>query len=110
MSHYRVYKRQVSYIYLSESQKTIPIFSLCVDFLFLPRRWLVMTSVILLNICGYMLSVSFAPVAPEAAEYYEVSGDMIDMFPLVAMGVNIPGVLVGLFCIDKWGIKVTTDC
>ena len=58
-----------------------------------------MTSVILLNICGYMLSVSFAPVAPEAAEYYSVSGDMIDMFPLVGMGVNIPGVLIGLFCI-----------
>ena len=69
-----------------------------------------MTSVILLNICGYMLSVSFAPVAPEAAEYYEVSGDMIDMFPLVGMGVNIPGVLIGLFCIDKWGIKVIPSC
>ena len=42
-----------------------------------------MTSVILLNICGYMLSVSFGPVARQAAEYYDVSGDMIDMFPLV---------------------------
>lgn len=68
-----------------------------------------MTSVILLNICGYMLSVSFGPVARQAAEYYDVSGDMIDMFPLVGLGVNVPGVLVGLFCIDKWGIKVTRE-
>ena len=68
-----------------------------------------MTSVILLNICGYMLAVSFGPVAREAAEYYDVSGDMIDMIPLVGLGVNIPGVLIGLFCIDKWGIKVIID-
>ena len=67
-----------------------------------------MTSAILLNICGYMLSVSFSPVAREAAEYYDVTADMIDMFPLVGLGVNVPGVLTGLFCINKWGIKVTT--
>ena len=104
-----MYKSSASVVSLTKKtieDKNIFLLTLCVS----PRRWLVMTSVILLNICGYMLSVSFAPVAPEAAEYYEVSGDMIDMFPLVAMGVNIPGVLVGLFCIDKWGIKVITDC
>ena len=40
------------------------------------------------------------------ASYYQVTGDMIDMFPLVGMGVNIPGLLIGLFFIDKYGIKV----
>lgn len=55
---------------------------------------------------GYMTTISLAPVAPSAASYYQVSGDMIDMFPLVGMGVNIPGLLIGLFFIDKYGIKV----
>lgn len=70
------------------------------------RRWLVMLSVVSLNMVGYMTTISLAPVAPSAASYYQVSGDMIDMFPLVGMGVNIPGLLIGLFFIDKYGIKV----
>ena len=70
------------------------------------RRWLIMISVISLNMVGYMTTISLAPVAPTAAEYYQVSGDRIDMFPLVGMGVNVPGLLIGLFIIEKYGIKV----
>ena len=65
-----------------------------------------MISVISLNMVGYMTTISLAPVAPTAAEYYQVSGDRIDMFPLVGMGVNVPGLLIGLFIIEKYGIKV----
>ena len=45
-------------------------------------------------------------MAPSAAEYYNVTGDMIDMFPLVGMAVNVPGLITALFCVDKFGIKV----
>ena len=72
-----------------------------------------MMAVVVLNMAGYMLTIGFAPVAPSAAEYYNVSGDMIDMFPLVGMGVNVPGLIIALFCIDKYGIKVgeaLADC
>ena len=51
-------------------------------------------------------ATGFAPVAPSAAEYYNVTGDMIDMFPLVGMAVNVPGLITALFCVDKFGIKV----
>jgi len=65
-----------------------------------------MVSMMICNMTGYMLNVSFAPVAPTASEYFHVNGDMIDMFPLVGMGINVPGLLIGLFLIDKFGTKV----
>ena len=70
------------------------------------RRWFIMVSMMICNMTGYMLNVSFAPVAPTASEYFNINGDMIDMFPLVGMGINVPGLLIGLFLIDKFGIKV----
>ena len=65
-----------------------------------------MLSVIFLNMAGYMFTIGFAPVANSAATYYNVTGDMVDMFPLVGMGANVPGLFAALFCIDKFGIKV----
>ena len=35
------------------------------------RRWFIMLAMMLCNMLGYMLNVSFAPVAPTAAEYYQ---------------------------------------
>ena len=70
------------------------------------RRWFIMLSVIFLNMAGYMFTIGFAPVANSAATYYNVTGDMVDMFPLVGMGANVPGLFAALFCIDKFGIKV----
>jgi len=70
------------------------------------RRWFIMLAMMLCNMLGYMLNVSFAPVAPTAAEYYQVSGDMIDLFPLVGLGVNVPGLLLALFFMERYGIKV----
>ena len=40
----------------------------------------------------------------------QVSGDKIDMFPLVGLGVNVPGLIIALFCIDKYGPKVCIIC
>ena len=34
---------------------------------------------------------SFGPVASQAAEYYNVSGDMIDLIPMVSLAINMPG-------------------
>jgi len=56
-----------------------------------PRRWLVMASIMTLNIFGYCLSISFGPVASQASEYYQVPGPTIDLIPLVALAVNMPG-------------------
>jgi hypothetical protein len=52
--------------------------------------------------------ISFGPVAPQAAEYYGVSGNMIDLFPIVGMAINMPGMFIAVYCIDRFGIKVRT--
>ena len=49
---------------------------------------------------------SFGPVAPKAAEYYGVNGNMIDLFHIVGMAINIPGMFIAIYCIDRFGIKV----
>jgi len=71
-----------------------------------PRRWLVMASIMTLNIFGYCLSISFGPVASQASEYYQVPGPTIDLIPLVALAVNMPGMFVAVYCIDRFGVKV----
>jgi len=65
----------------------------------------VISCVMSLNMVGYMMAISFGPVAPQAAEYYGVSGDMIDLFPIIGMSINFPGMFIAVYCIDKFGIK-----
>jgi len=69
------------------------------------RRWVVISCVMSLNMVGYMMAISFGPVAPQAAEYYGVSGSMIDLFPMVGMAINMPGMFIAVYCIDRFGIK-----
>ena len=47
-------------------------------------------------------------MAPQAAKYYGVSGNMIDLFPIVGMAINMPGMFIAVYCIDRFGIKVRT--
>ena len=70
------------------------------------RRWGVLASVVSLNMVSYMLVVSFGPIASTAAIFYGVDGDMIDLFALIAMAINIPVMFVSIFCAERFGIQV----
>jgi len=70
------------------------------------QRFVVIACVMSLNMVGYMMAISFGPVASQAAEYYGVTGSMIDLFPIIGMTINMPGMFIAVYCIDRFGIKV----
>ena len=63
-------------------------------------------------------------MAAQAAQYYEVSGDVIDLIPVVGCAVNMPGMyfvfvlelpdqittppgmFLAIYTIDRFGVKV----
>ena len=71
-----------------------------------PRRWLFLLNVSLLNTMCTMIMVSFSPVATLVTQYYQISGDQVDLLPLVAMGLNVVGMVAAIYCIGKFKLLV----
>ena len=88
--------------FTSYPQRWVPhIFIIFIKWMLMCLHQAVMACLMMLNMAGYMMSVSFGPVAPQAAQYYSVSGSMIDLFPLVALGINMPAMFSAIYCIDR---------
>ena len=84
-------------------------------------RWILLVSVTLLNLANYSHWVSFASVAKQAAEYYQVTGPevnrfkqlllrfnllyQVDLIPMVSYGLCVPFCLIAVYIVERRGLR-----
>lgn len=69
------------------------------------RRWLVLTTVSLLNLSTNALWMSYPSVANVAAEYFDKSINAIDLLGTISLYVGIPCCLLATFIYDYVGFR-----
>lgn len=69
-------------------------------------RWIFLATVVLLNMICMMNMVSFSPVATLVTEYYNVSGDKIDIIALTPWSVNVIGMFLAIYCIGRFKLLI----
>jgi hypothetical protein len=75
------------------------------DFLRYKRRWGMLAIIAALNAVNALYWLSFAPVAPTAARYYDVSTTWIDMMSIIFMIFYIPAGFLSSYVLDKHGLR-----
>ena len=68
------------------------------------RYWL-LTSVVLLNLANYSHWVSFPSVTKISAQYYDQSGESMDLIPTLSYSLGIPFCMIATFAVEKCGLK-----
>lgn len=76
-----------------------------VDFKRYKRRWGMLAIIAVLNAVNALFWLSFAPVAPTSARYYDVSTTWIDMMSIIFMIFYIPAGFVSSYVLDKHGLR-----
>jgi hypothetical protein len=72
-----------------------------------PQRWLVLLTVTLLTLSNNALWISYAAVAPVAAEYFDKDVNTeIDLLSTVSFYVGIPMCLVATYVVDALGFRL----
>ncbi|XP_019410760.1 PREDICTED: major facilitator superfamily domain-containing protein 7 [Crocodylus porosus] len=71
------------------------------------RRWFLLGVVCLLNCSNATLWLTFAPVADQAAVYFNVSLDTINWLSVLYLLISIPFGLVATWLLDTAGLKCT---
>ena len=69
-------------------------------------RWLLLASVTLLNLANYSHWVSFASVAKQGAEYYQVTGPVVDLIPMISYGLCVPFCLLAVYIVERRGLRL----
>jgi MFS family permease len=69
-------------------------------------RWVVLAVFSIINAVIQMQWLTFAPVAREAREFYQVSALQIDILSMIFMGVFLIACIPASFIIDKYGIRI----
>jgi len=69
-------------------------------------RWIVLAVFSIINAVIQMQWLTFAPVAREARQFYQVSALQIDLLSMIFMGVFLIACIPASFIIDKYGIRI----
>ena len=70
-----------------------------------PRRWLLLISVLTLNIANYSHWIAFAAVHSKVAEFYQVSNRDVQLILTVSYSLAIPCSFLSTFIIAKFGLR-----
>ena len=88
-----------------------------------PARWVLLVSVVLLNLANYSHWVAFPAVAKQAAAYYQVTGEQVntrlaavcismfmfdrqvDLIASLSYGLCVPTCLVAVWCVERLGLR-----
>ncbi|XP_066576327.1 solute carrier family 49 member A3 isoform X2 [Amia ocellicauda] len=71
------------------------------------RRWFILVVICLLNSSNAMIWLSFAPVADQTAQYFNVTLDQINWLSLIYMVVAIPVSFGTTWMLDTLGLKTS---
>lgn len=69
------------------------------------QRWLVLLTVVLLNISNAGLWINIAPVSYKAAEYFDVAIADVNWFSLTFLFVSIPFCFISTFSVNQLGLR-----
>ena len=86
--------------------QTFSLVAVKMEYQLYARRWLFLLNVAMLNMLCTMIMVSFSPVATLVTQYYQISGDQVDLVPMVAIGLNVVGMVAAIYCIGKFKLLV----
>lgn len=75
------------------------------DFKRYKRRWGMLAIIAVLNAVNALFWLTFAPVAPTASRYYDVSTTWIDMMSIIFMIFYIPAGFASSWVLDHHGLR-----
>ena len=70
------------------------------------RRWGVLATVFVTNFTTFANVTSYLAVAARAAEYFDADDVKMDYFSLLGIIFTAPGMLIAVFLVNKFGLKV----